>query len=133
MECRYIMFWATMWPLPDATTDFGEMFPRTVLARRIRRSGLGRAGGRRVVVGAGAGRSEVAGATDGAGSRRAAVGARLSGAQPTSTTATTTKPKIRRIRGMSGGTTPQDAPTTSAGAVQANSWRLGGLDVAQTG
>jgi hypothetical protein len=64
-----------------------------VLARRIRRSGLGRAGGRVVVVvGAGAGRSEVAGATDGVWSRWAAVGARLSGAQLTATTVTTTKP-----------------------------------------
>jgi hypothetical protein len=113
------MFWATMWPLPEATTDLGEMVPSIVLARRIRRSGLGRAGGRVVVVGAAAGRREVAGATDGAGSRRAAVGARLSGAQPTSTTATTTKPKIRRIRGMSGGTTPQDAPQPRPDAVQA--------------
>jgi hypothetical protein len=112
MECRYIMFWATMWPLPDATTDLGEMLPWMVLARRIRRSGLGLPGGGMVVVGAGAGRSEVAGATDGAWSRRAAVGARLSGAQPTATTVTTTKPKLRRIRGMSGGTTPQDASTT---------------------
>ena len=112
------MFWATMRPLPDATTDFGEMFPWIVLARRSRRSGLDRAGGRVVVVvGAGAGRSEVAGATDGVGSCRAAVGAWLSGAQPTSAAATTTKLKIRRIRGMSGGTTPQDAPTTSTGAV----------------
>ena len=101
--------------MPDATTDLGEMVPSMVLARRIRRSGLGLPGGRVVVVvGAGAGRSEVAAATDGAGSRRAAVGARLSGAQPTSTTATTTTPKIRRIRGMSGGTTPQEAPTTPA-------------------
>jgi hypothetical protein len=77
-----------------------------VLARRIRRSGLGRAGDRRVVVGVGAGRSEVAGATDGTWSRWAAVGARLSGVQPTSPAATTTRPKIRRIRGMSGGITP---------------------------
>ncbi|HEV2930214.1 MAG TPA: hypothetical protein VGW74_16100 [Propionibacteriaceae bacterium] len=114
------MFWATMWPRPDATTDLGEMFPSIVLARRIRRSGLGLPAGRVVfVVGAAAGRREVAGATDGAGSRRAAVGARLSGAQPTSTTATTTKPKIRRIRGMSGGTTPQDAPQPRPDAVQA--------------
>jgi hypothetical protein len=82
------------------------MFPLIVLASRIRRSGLGLPGGRVVVVGADAGRREVAGATDGAGSRRTAVGAWLSGAQPTSTTTTTTKPKIRRIRGMSGGTTP---------------------------
>jgi hypothetical protein len=121
------MFWATMWPLPDATTDFGEMVPSIVLARRIRRSGLGRPGARPgdrvvVVVGAGAGRSEVAGATDGAGSRRAAVGAWLSGEQPTSPTASTaTKLKIRSVRGMSGGTTPQDAPTTYPGAVQVQS------------
>jgi hypothetical protein len=115
MECRYIMFWAIRWPLPDATTDLGEMVPSMVLARRIRRSGLGLLAGRVVVaVGAGAGRSEVAGATDGAGASRVAVGARRFGAQPTSTTATTTKPKIRRIRGMSGGTTPQDVLTTPA-------------------
>ena len=85
-----------------------------------------------VVVGAGAGRSEVAGATDGAWSRWAAVGARLSGTQPTSPTATTTKPKIRRIRGMSGGTTPQDASTTPA-PVQAGSRPPGASTVTQTG
>jgi hypothetical protein len=70
-----------------------------VLARRIRRSGLGLPGDRVVVVGgagAGAGRSEVAGATVGVGSCRAA-GACLAGEQPTSTAATTAKPKIRRI------------------------------------
>jgi hypothetical protein len=90
-----------------------------VLARRIRRCGLGLTGGRVVVVvGAGAGRREVAGATVGSGSCRA-VGAWLVDVQPTSTAASTTKPKIRRIAGIRGGTTPQDVPTTSPGAMQA--------------
>ena len=107
------MFWATMWPLPDATTDLGDVAVDG-LGQAHPAPGLGLPGGGMVVVvGGGAGRSEVAGATDGARSRRAARGARLSGAQPTATTVTTTKPKLRRIRGMSGGTTPQDAPTTS--------------------
>jgi hypothetical protein len=105
MECRYIMFWAMMWPRPDATTDFGEMSPEIVLASRMRRCGLGLAGGRVVVVGAGRGRSEVVGATDGAGSGCAAGGTVRPGEHPARTT-TTAKQKIRRIRAISVGTTP---------------------------
>jgi hypothetical protein len=74
-----------------------------VLARRIRRSGLGLPGGRVVVVaGAGAGRREVADATAGGWSRRAAVGACLADVQPMSTAASTAKPQIRRIPVISG-------------------------------
>jgi hypothetical protein len=74
-----------------------------VLASRIRRSGLGLPGGRVVVVvGAGAGRSEVADATAGGWSRRAAVGACLADVQPMSTAASTAKLQIRRNWVISG-------------------------------
>ena len=68
-----------------------------VLARRIRRSGLGRAGGRVivVVVGAGAGRREVAGSTGGAGSGRAAAGSCRSVEQPHRAAASATTARIR--------------------------------------